>query len=74
MALLVVGLAVAGWVVLDAMLVGVLILVGRRRERRVRALAASVVTTAECLTREAAAPAASATGLAGGHPLRDPTS
>jgi hypothetical protein len=73
MVLLVVGLAVAGWVVLDALFVGVLIVVGRRRERRVRALAASLVTAAECFTREAAAPAASATGLAG-RPLRDPTS
>ena len=70
MTLLVVGLAVAGWIVLDAALVAVLVLMGHRRERQVRALAASLVAAAERYT-EAAAPAG--TAVAGQRAVRGPT-
>jgi hypothetical protein len=73
MALLVVALAIGGWIALDAAFVGVLILLGQRRERHVRALATSLVVAAERYTGEAAAPAGPTGGLSGERAFRGPT-
>jgi hypothetical protein len=57
--------AVASWIALDAAIVAVMMLSGRRKERRVEALAGALVKAAERYTGEAAPPASSTTGIAG---------
>ncbi|MFN2616563.1 MAG: hypothetical protein ABR581_05490 [Thermoleophilaceae bacterium] len=64
--------AVSGWIALDAAIVGVMMLFGRRRERRIRALAGSLVAAAERHTREAAASGAPVAGIAGHRIFRGP--